>query len=206
MNALHAEISGRLVSLRGREWVVLPPDDPDVLLLKPLGGSEEITGIYQPLVLPKMNQPKRYSPIPTREDLGAFSSARLLLESSRLAFRNGRTVPQPRKALVPSACLPDCSLIMALRHEPVRLLVADDVGVGKTIEALLVVRELLERRVIKRFVVLCLPHLCDQWQEEIRAKIGIEAVVIRSNTSAPRPRNPRRCQRVSAFSVSGVEH
>jgi superfamily II DNA or RNA helicase len=62
--------------------------------------------------------------------------------------------------------------------------VADDVGIGKTIEALLIVRELLERRIIRRFAVLCLPHLCDQWQEEIRAKVGIEAVVIRSNTQA----------------------
>lgn len=177
---------GRLVSLRGREWVVLPSDDVETLLLKPLGGSdEEITGIYLPLGF-KDDEPKEAEfPAPAKQDLGAFSSARLLLESSRLAFRNGAG---------PFRCLAKLSfrarayqmipLIMALRHEPVRLLVADDVGIGKTIEALLIARELLERRVIKRFAVLCLPHLCDQWQEEIRAKIGIEAVVIRSNTQA----------------------
>jgi superfamily II DNA or RNA helicase len=73
---------------------------------------------------------------------------------------------------------------MALRQDIVRLLIADDVGVGKTIEALLVVRELLERRKIKRFAVVCLPHLCDQWQEEIRSKLDIEAVIIRSSTQA----------------------
>lgn len=177
---------GRLVSLRGREWVVLPPDDPDVLLLKPLGGSdEEITGIYQPLGFAEDEPTEAIFPNPNKEDLGAFSSARLLLESSRLAFRNGAG---PFRSLAKLSFRPRAyqivPLIMALRHEPVRLLVADDVGVGKTIEALLVVRELLERRVIKRFAVLCLPHLCDQWQEEIRAKIGIEAVVIRSNTQA----------------------
>ncbi len=60
---------------------------------------------------------------------------------------------------------------MALRQDSVRLLVADDVGVGKTVEALLIVRELIERRKIKRFAVVCLPHLCDQWQEEIRSKL-----------------------------------
>ncbi len=38
---------------------------------------------------------------------------------------------------------------MALCQETARLLVADDVGVGKTIEALLIVRELLERRIIR---------------------------------------------------------
>jgi superfamily II DNA or RNA helicase len=73
---------------------------------------------------------------------------------------------------------------MALRQETVRLLVADDVGVGKTIEALLILRELLERRTVKRFAVVCLPHLCEQWEEEIRSKLDIEAVIIRSNTQA----------------------
>ncbi|HPB32954.1 MAG TPA: helicase-related protein, partial [Candidatus Sumerlaeota bacterium] len=73
---------------------------------------------------------------------------------------------------------------MALRQEVTRLFIADDVGVGKTIEALLIIRELLERRIIKRFAVLCLPHLCEQWQEEIRAKLDIDPVIIRTNTQA----------------------
>ena len=73
---------------------------------------------------------------------------------------------------------------MALRQETVRLLIADDVGVGKTVEALLVVREMMERGRVERFAVICLPHLCDQWQQEFRAKLGIEAVIIRSNTQA----------------------
>jgi len=75
-------------------------------------------------------------------------------------------------------------LIMALRQERQRLLIADDVGVGKTIEALLIVKELLERREIKRFAIICLPHLCEQWQNEIRSKLDLEAVIIRSNTQA----------------------
>ena len=43
---------GSLVTARGREWVVLPDSDPDndLLVLRPLGGSdEEIAGIYLPL-------------------------------------------------------------------------------------------------------------------------------------------------------------
>ncbi|MCK4469608.1 MAG: DEAD/DEAH box helicase, partial [Desulfobacterales bacterium] len=74
---------------------------------------------------------------------------------------------------------------MALKQEsPIRLLIADDVGVGKTIEALIILKELLERRVIKRFAVIVLPHLCEQWQAELKDKFGVEAVVIRSNTQA----------------------
>jgi hypothetical protein len=38
---------GKLVSLRGRDWIVLPSEDRDLLVVKPLGGSDdEIAGIY----------------------------------------------------------------------------------------------------------------------------------------------------------------
>lgn len=50
---------------------------------------------------------------------------------------------------------------MALRLQPVRMLIADDVGVGKTIEALLIARELWDRGEIRRLAVLCPPYLCD---------------------------------------------
>jgi len=178
---------GKLVSLRGREWVVLPSDDPDnLLVVKPLGGSDdETTGIYLPLNI-ESDRPvdARFAP-PTSADLADFSTARLLYDSARLAFRNGAG---PFRALAKLSFRPRAyqivPLIMALRQETVRLLVADDVGVGKTIEALLILRELLERRTIKSFAVVCLPHLCEQWQEEIRSKLDIEAVIIRSNTQA----------------------
>lgn len=175
---------GKLVSLRGRDWVVLPSADPELLVLKPLGGSEdEITGLYLPL---GGDQPQdaRFAP-PTSADLGDFSTARLLYDAARLAFRNGAG---PFRCLAKLSFRPRSyqmvPLIMALRQDRTRLLIADDVGVGKTIESLLVVRELLERRKIKRFAVICLPHLCEQWQAEIRAKLDIEAVIIRSNTQA----------------------
>jgi len=160
---------GKLVTLRGREWGVLPSDDPDnLLIVKPLGGSdEEVTGIYLPLdIYADRPVDARFAP-PTSADLGDISTARLLYDSARLAFRNGAG---PFRALAKLSFRPRAyqivPLIMALRQDTVRLLIADDVGVGKTIEALLIVRELLQRRTIKRFAVVCLPHLCEQWQEE----------------------------------------
>jgi superfamily II DNA or RNA helicase len=71
---------------------------------------------------------------------------------------------------------------MALRTDPVRLLIADDVGVGKTIEALLITRELWDRGEIRRLCVLCPPSLCDQWQRELTEKFNLDATVIRSGT------------------------
>jgi hypothetical protein len=48
-------------------------------------------------------------------------------------------------------------LLMALRLDPVRPLIADDVGVGKTIEALLIARELWDRGEVQRIGMLCSP-------------------------------------------------
>ena len=177
---------GKLVTLRGREWVVLPSDDPDLLVVKPLGGSDdEIAAIFLPLQIDSdLPADARFEP-PSRADIGDMGTAKLLYDSARLAFRNGAG---PFRALAKLSFRPRAyqivPLIMALRQDAVRLLIADDVGVGKTIEALLVIRELLERRKIKRFAVVCLPHLCEQWQDEIRSKLDIEAVIIRSNTQA----------------------
>jgi superfamily II DNA or RNA helicase len=73
---------------------------------------------------------------------------------------------------------------MALRLKPVRMLIADDVGIGKTIEACLIARELLDRGQVNRLAVLCPPHLCDQWHKELSEKFNIEAKIVRTNTLA----------------------
>ena len=136
---------GSLVHARGREWVVLPEskEEEDLLVLRPLGGSEdEITGIYLPLE-PDVREARFPPPDPAR-DLGNHNSSSLLREAVRLGFRSGagpfrslgRINVEPRPyQLVP--------LLMALRLDPVRMLIADDVGIGKTVEALLILREML---------------------------------------------------------------
>lgn len=177
---------GSLVKFRERPWVVLPSEDIDVVLLKPLGGTdEEITGVFKSILLAE-EKIETYNFIkPDVNDLGDFTSAKLLYNASRLSFRNaagpfrclGKLSFRPRSyQMVP--------LIMALKQDVTRLLIADDVGVGKTIEALLVAKELFERKEIERFAVVCLPHLCDQWQDEIKSKFGLDAVIIRSGTAA----------------------
>ncbi len=75
-------------------------------------------------------------------------------------------------------------LIMALRLDVVRMLIADDVGIGKTIEGSLIARELLDRGDARRLCVLCPPHLCDQWQRELADKFHIDAVIVRTSTIA----------------------
>jgi SNF2 family DNA or RNA helicase len=148
-----------------------------------------LAGIYLPLGLPEDRPEPTHFRDPTADDLGDISTARLLYNAARLSFRNGAG---PFRCLAKLSFRPRSyqivPLIMALRQETVRLLIADDVGVGKTVESLLVVRELLERRKIERFAVVCLPHLCEQWQEEIRNKLelfGARGSLARPSTVSP---------------------
>jgi superfamily II DNA/RNA helicase len=179
--------AGALVNVRNRDWVVLPSNDDNLVLLKPIGGTEdEITGIYLPLAFTDDHIQSSTFPQPSVKDLGNISSARLLYNACRLAFRNGagpfRSLSKLSFRPRPYQMVP---LIMSLKQKrPVRLLIADDVGVGKTIEALLILREFLDRKEIHRFAIIVLPHLCEQWYNELKDKFGIEAVIIRSNTQA----------------------
>src|SRR5207237_240296 len=63
-------------------------------------------------------------------------------------------------------------------QDTIRLLVADGVGVGKTIEAGLIARELLDRGEIDRMAVLCPPHLVEQWVKELDDRFHIRAAAV----------------------------
>lgn len=180
---------GSLVNTRDREWVVLPDSTDDLLILKPLGGSDdEITGILTALEKVK---PATFS-LPDPTQLGDYQSCRLLRDALRLGFRNsagpfrsfGRLAVDPRPyQLVP--------LMMALKLDPVRLLIADDVGIGKTIEAGLIARELVDRGEITRLCVLCPPHLAEQWQLELSSKFHLDAEMVLGSTVRRLERNCR---------------
>jgi superfamily II DNA or RNA helicase len=72
---------------------------------------------------------------------------------------------------------------MALKLDPIRLLIADDVGIGKTIEAGLIAREMIDRGETTRLAVMCPPHLVDQWVTELSTKFGIEAVAVTASSA-----------------------
>ncbi|MFT3846816.1 MAG: helicase-related protein [Lacibacter sp.] len=177
---------GKLVKFRGRRCVVQPSSDSEIILLKPLGGSDdEMISVFEPVLQPFDKIEDDHFELPAKSDLDSFLTAKLLYDAARLSFRQvsgpfrcmGKLSFRPRSyQLVP--------LIMALKQPVTRLLIADDVGIGKTIEAILILRELLERGTIKSFAVLCPPHLCEQWQKELADKLDIDAVIIRASTVA----------------------
>src|SRR6185295_10888608 len=163
------------------EWVVLPDSTDELLLARPVGGlDEEVTGILSAVEAVE----SATFQLPTAADVGDFASGRLLRDAARLStraaagpFRSfGRIAVEPRPyQLVP--------LMMALKLDPVRLLIADDVGIGKTIEASVIARELRDRGEIKRLTVLCPPHLAEQWQGELAEKFHIDAELVLSSTA-----------------------
>jgi SNF2 family DNA or RNA helicase len=66
----------------------------------------------------------------------------------------------------------------ALLMPRVALFIADDVGLGKTIEAGLIVREMLMRQKVRRIVVSCPPSVVRQWKEEMENRFGLTFVII----------------------------
>ena len=66
----------------------------------------------------------------------------------------------------------------ALRLPRVNLFIADDVGLGKTIEAGLIARELLLRKKIREIVVACPPSMLLQWREELEARFGLRFEIL----------------------------
>ncbi len=61
----------------------------------------------------------------------------------------------------------------ALQMPRVSLFIADDVGLGKTIEAGLILREMLMRQKIRRVVIACPPSVVRQWQSEMESRFGL---------------------------------
>ena len=73
----------------------------------------------------------------------------------------------------------------------VNLLIADDVGLGKTIEAGLVVQEMLLRHRARRVIVVCPASLTLKWREEMEDKFGLDFTIVDTAAAQGAPAIPR---------------
>lgn len=169
---------GDMVRARGREWIVLPSPSEELLNLRPLSGTDDDAQLIAPALEASPVSAASFA-APSSDRLDTQDGARLLADALRLSLRRGagpfRSAAhlgvEPRAyQLVP--------LMMALKQSVARLLIADDVGIGKTIEAGMILREWLDRGIVDRFAVLCPPHLVDQWVSELGEKFDIDAVAV----------------------------
>ncbi|RSX47927.1 DNA helicase [Bifidobacterium castoris] len=72
----------------------------------------------------------------------------------------------------------------ALSAPRANLLLADDVGLGKTIEAGMVVEELLLRHRARTVIIVCPPSLCIKWRTEMLEKFGLDFTIVNAETLA----------------------
>jgi superfamily II DNA or RNA helicase len=123
-------------------------------------------------VLSRLDPPERLDAFLDAVRWGAVATADS--RSLQAPFRSGITIEDYQLDPV----------VRALTMPRANLLIADDVGLGKTIEAGLVVQELLLRHRARTVLVVCPAGLTIKWQEEMRDRFGLEFRI--ANTDAVR--------------------
>jgi superfamily II DNA or RNA helicase len=163
--------SGDRVIVRGEHWRVLRTSsfaDCGALDL----ASQDRPGTNRTFLVP-FDRPRRASP----PRLTMVSTRRWREEVAGMVADSfpygGLRFCPPTIRLLPYQLEP---ALAVFRHGATRLLIADDVGVGKTVEAGLIVREVAGAGPAARILILVPASLKDQWQQELRTLFAIEAV------------------------------
>ena len=168
---------GSVVRARSRLWRV-DAQEGDVLIATSIdGGEAERSKFYVPF---EDIRPGRLEP-PSPDIVGHPSAQDLLLRAYRLSLLHGSA---PLISLQCSRVIPKdyqlVPVVMALEMPRVRMLIADDVGLGKTIEAGLIITELLARQMATRLLVIVPANLREQWREALDYFFHIPARIISS--------------------------
>jgi superfamily II DNA or RNA helicase len=189
---------GQLVRVRGQQWVVANRRDshlaedplaasrpPGRTLLELSSVSDDDLGerldviwevepgrqVLPPTTLPAVTVDGFDDP----QILGAFLDA---VRWGTVASADTDTLQSPFRSGIAIKDYQLEPVAKALRMPRVNLLVADDVGLGKTIEAGLVIQEMLLRFRARRVVVVCPAPLTIKWREEMDSKFGLDFTVL----------------------------
>ncbi len=167
---------GSVIAVRNRLWRVDGQPEPDVLVASTIDGGEtqQIT-FYVPF---ERIKPGRLAP-PSPDRIGTIQAQDLLLRAYRLSLLHGTA---PLLSLQRSRVIPKdyqlVPVVMSLEMPRVRMLLADDVGLGKTVEAGLIATELLARQMARRMLVIVPASLREQWREALDYFFHIPARII----------------------------
>jgi len=111
-------------------------------------------------------------------DATRWSAVTPYLDPADEEQRSGTTVAAPFYGAVQSEDFQLVPLLQAMKMPRVSLLLADDVGLGKTIEAGMILRELLLRRRVRRVLILTPASLREQWSEEMHDKFSLDFDIV----------------------------
>ncbi len=168
-----------LINLRRRTWRV---EDiaGEILTATPIDdfGSRP----QQFLLDLERPEPGALSP-PSVDALGDYALQRLFLQAVRLdALHGGAPFVSVQRTSVIPVEYQLVPLLMALRQQPVRLLIADTTGLGKTIEAGLVASELLARGRARSVLIITPANLREQWRQQMRDLFYLDFEIISGET------------------------
>jgi superfamily II DNA or RNA helicase len=166
---------GSVIRARSRLWRV-DAQEGDVLIATLIdGGEAKRSKFYVPFEDIRLG---RLEP-PSPDIVGHPGAQDLLLRAYRLSLLHGSA---PLISLQRSRVIPKdyqlVPVVMALEMGRVRMLIADDVGLGKTIEAGLIITELLARQMATRLLIIVPANLREQWREALDYFFHIPARII----------------------------
>ena len=177
--------AGEVIKARQRDWLVLSKHTDQTTTLQ-VRALESVDGSTLTLHPNLEITPITRSQITLPDSVKCFSTqskAALYDDALRLSLSQGSgPFHSPAQMTFEPRAYQLVPLLMALRLEVPRILIADDVGIGKTIEAGLILRELMDRGEVHRFSVLCPPHLVEQWENELLTRFNIQAVAVTSKS------------------------
>lgn len=155
-----------LVALSSVEDDALGEELQVVWELEPGARVEERVALPEPT---GMDDPERLDAFLDAVRWGAASTADV--KSVQSPFRSGIEIEDYQLDPV----------VRAIQMPRVNLLIADDVGLGKTIEAGMTILELIIRHRARRVLIACPAALQVQWQEQMRDKFGLDFRIVDSN-------------------------
>ncbi|WP_374298071.1 DISARM system SNF2-like helicase DrmD, partial [Sphingomonas sp.] len=176
--------TGQFVSLRGRLWLVegqpeTPFDGHRLACVDDDASGEDAHVLWSAEVDARLRDEEAWTSLASGGGDAETFSAYLRTVRWRTATAAERDLFQaPFRAgirLDPYQLLP---LRKALRLPRVNLLIADDVGLGKTVETGLVLREMLLRRRVDYMVVLAPAAMTGQWRDELQSKFGLSFEIV----------------------------
>ncbi len=176
--------SGQIVRVRQRQYVVeevTPPgagDDSTLVRMSCLDDDAQgqpLAVLWEKEVDPEILTAEAWQSIASRgfDPPDLFSAYLHTLQWNCVTSTDPNLFQSPFRAGIRIDAYQLEPLQKALRLPRVNLFIADDVGLGKTIEAGLIARELLLRKKVQDIVVACPPSMLLQWKEELEERFGM---------------------------------
>lgn len=206
MNETAVPVPGQIAKVRQRRYlveeVVSPPRGGDSTLIRLSCVDDDNQGrqlevLWERELDAEILSGEAWDAVATRgfDDAKVFAAYLNTLRWNCVTATDPRLFQSPFRAGIKLDAYQLEPLRKALRLPRVNLFIADDVGLGKTIEAGLIARELLLRKKVRDIVVSCPPSMLIQWQEELESRFGLTFEILDQDYM-------RRVRRERGFSVN----